>query len=136
MFELILFEIVEFSSEALRWWSWKLVLTSELALLVFVIPFYVFFILLLGFGLRRERSVAGAFACELVFLWAFWKVGDPFPVLAQEQGFWSLSVGISRIGVIGVAVIAALSGYGAVDAPYSYITWFIRPVNPSDVDRA
>lgn len=62
----------------------------------------------------------------LVYIYLFWKLGDPFPILSPKQGIVSIEQGISRVGVIGVTVMALLSGFGAVNYPYSSMAYFMR----------
>lgn len=62
----------------------------------------------------------------VLFIYIFWKIGDPFPILSPKHGILSIEQLISRIGVIGVTVMAILSGFGAVNYPYTSMTYFMR----------
>lgn len=59
-------------------------------------------------------------------MYTFWKLGDPFPILSPKHGFLSIEQCISRVGVIGVTVMACLSGFGAVNCPYTYMSYFMK----------
>jgi len=53
--------------------------------------------------------------------------------LSAKHGILSIEQGVSRVGVIGVTLIGFLSGFGAVNYPYSSMTYFMRIVTPSDI---
>jgi golgi pH regulator len=53
--------------------------------------------------------------------------------LSVNRGIFSLEQGVSRIGVVGVTVMAILSGFGAVNFPFTNMNYFIHPVTQNDV---
>ena len=50
-----------------------------------------------------------------------------------QHGVLSVETCISRVGVVGVTVMALLSGFGAVTYPYTSMAMFMRSVSASDV---
>ncbi|EJW74459.1 hypothetical protein WUBG_14636, partial [Wuchereria bancrofti] len=77
---------------------------------------------------RRKWILPLTVVSWIIFIYFFWKIGDPFPILSARHGIFTIEQAISRVGVIGVTVMAMLSGFGAVNAPYCYMTIFMRPV--------
>ncbi|CAK9304056.1 unnamed protein product [Gordionus sp. m RMFG-2023] len=54
-------------------------------------------------------------------------------MLSPKHGVFSIEQGISRVGVIGVTIMALLSGFGAVNCPYTYMSCFMKPVSALDI---
>ncbi|XP_072377208.1 Golgi pH regulator isoform X2 [Diabrotica undecimpunctata] len=116
MFELIIFEILGFLDSSSRFFYWYVMLYLLLFVVIVLNPFYI-----------------GYYCLSSVRYVVFWKIGDPFPILNPKQGVLSMEQLVSRIGVIGVTVMALLSGFGAVNYPYTSMAYFMREVSEADV---
>ncbi|XP_063223274.1 Golgi pH regulator isoform X2 [Bacillus rossius redtenbacheri] len=134
MFELIIFEIIGFLDPSSRFFHWNLGLYMMLFMVIVLIPFYICYFILSNIRLVRKQMIRPlTLASWLLFIYLFWKIGDPFPILSPKHGLLSIEQAISRIGVIGVTVMALLSGFGAVNYPYASMACFMRPVTPQDL---
>ncbi len=134
MFELIIFEILDVLERNSRWINWKCDIYAMLVILIFILPFYIFYILLSSYFKSRKQSVVAACCMMVGFLLLFYKIGDPFPIVSKrEHGLLSIEHGVSRIGVIGVTSIAVLSGFGAVNGPYTYLAYFLRSIDDTEI---
>lgn len=138
MFELIIFEIIDIMDSSSRFFHWKLGLYAILFVLIAVLPFYIAYYLVQNIPIvpqERHIRVLVTIVAWVMTLYFFWKIGDPFPILSPKHGIFSIEQCIGRVGVIGVTLMAILSGFGAVNCPYTYMTYFIRDVTDSDIHR-
>eukprot|EP00002_Diphylleia_rotans_P036115 TRINITY_DN792_c1_g1_i2.p1 TRINITY_DN792_c1_g1~~TRINITY_DN792_c1_g1_i2.p1 ORF type:complete len:414 (+),score=86.44 TRINITY_DN792_c1_g1_i2:161-1402(+) len=134
MFELIIFEVMEVMLPSSRKLNWLVDIYLLLAMLIVIVPYFQYYILFLDLG--HQKSFAAMFSTLFfaVHLYIFWNVGHLFPTLNKEHAILSIEQGVSRIGVIGVSVMAILSGFGAVNSPYTSLTYFLRPIDQKDID--
>ncbi|KAL3071731.1 hypothetical protein niasHT_000938 [Heterodera trifolii] len=134
MFELIIFEILGVLANSSRLLTWRVSLYAMLVLLICLVPLYFFYSLT-----RVIRIVPSSWVTQLtvalwmLFVYLFWKLGDNFPIFSPKHGIFSIQQAISRLGVVGVTVMAFLSGFGAVNAPYTCMTIFMRSVTDDDI---
>uniref|UniRef100_U3IM21 G protein-coupled receptor 89B n=1 Tax=Anas platyrhynchos platyrhynchos TaxID=8840 RepID=U3IM21_ANAPP len=133
MFELIIFEILGVLNSSSRYFHWKLNLCVILLILVFMVPFYIGYFVVSNIRLLHRQKLLFACVLWLTFMYFFWKLGDPFPILSPKHGILSIEQLISRVGVIGVTLMALLSGFGAVNCPYTYMSYFLRNVTDADI---
>lgn len=52
---------------------------------------------------------------------------------SPKHGIFSIEQGVSRVGVVGVTIMALLSGFGAVNFPYTSMTFFMSHVTAADI---
>lgn len=136
MFELIIFEILGFLDASSRYLHWKLGLYAILFMLIVLLPFYIGYLIISNTRFVQTRLVKPlALGAWLVFVYLFWKIGDPFPIMSTKHGILSMEQVISRVGVVGVTLMAVLSGFGAVNYPYTSMAYFMRVVTATDVQN-
>lgn len=136
MFELIIFEIIGVLNPDSRYYYWKSIIYIMLLMLIIIIPFSISHFIISNSRLQRNSAwfkVASTIATYILFIYIFIKIGDQFPITSPNHGALSVEQGLSRVGVIGVSLIGVLSGFGAVNYPYTSMSCFMRSVSPSDI---
>lgn len=134
LFELIIFEIVGFLDLSTRYFQWHFVLYLILFMTIVLVPFYIGYFIVCNLRIVSQKFIRPlTLLTWLIYMYFFWKLGDPFPLLSPSKGILSIEQAISRVGVIGVTVMAMLSGFGAVNYPYTSMAYFMRKVQNSDI---
>ncbi|KHJ49486.1 hypothetical protein D918_00613 [Trichuris suis] len=133
---LVIFEILGVLSRNSRLFFWKATLYAVAAMLLFFIPKTV-----AQLAIRKLRFTNRTFANGLLsFIWLStmyfsWKVLGPLPVTRGETSIWSIENIVSRVGVIGVLIVAALAGFGAISCLYTSLPCFAQKVPEDYADK-
>ena len=145
MLQLLVFEISGGLSLNMKWTLWRVHLGILIVDLVFILPIFFFYTATKeAIGLRSNKQVLPiVFVMEIFYLIVFYYIGHWFPVISNNHQdisssnnqVWSTEYFVGRIGVIGVTVIATLSGFGAVSTPYVYMSFFAPTVNVDAIDN-
>ncbi|CAN8065989.1 unnamed protein product [Agarophyton chilense] len=138
---LIFFDAVGVMHTATRRLNWLFDVYALVITLILILPTAQVYHILYDSGWRPIEAIRASLLCELVFLYLFWRVGDGFPLMPQTYSpitpkiisTFSIEAAMSRILVVGITMLAVLSGFTAVNLPYNYLTSFIHPIKEKQV---
>ncbi|KAG0056087.1 Golgi pH regulator B [Gryganskiella cystojenkinii] len=137
LFELVILEILGLLGQESRRYFWKLTLHAMLFLVIAVIPYYQCILIMRNAGFATNRALPIAAVIWGAYFYLFQKVGTGLQTQIDSSfGMLSLEWGMSRVGVIGVTISAILSGFGAVNGPYSNLFFFLRQISDTDIQHA
>ncbi|POM81454.1 Putative G-protein coupled receptor [Phytophthora palmivora] len=148
IFQMVLFEVTDVMQVGSRQWVWRMDLIAMTYLVVLVLPLSLFYAVAREYGVARRQAATTASAMLLFYLYGFWKLGGVLePDLPRQsvEGAWmksfqreialfSIRNFVSRVSLLGVVFMALLSGFGAVNCPYEYMTFFWRRVAEEDIE--
>ncbi|TMW62040.1 hypothetical protein Poli38472_009533 [Pythium oligandrum] len=140
IFQMVLFEVMEIMSVASRQWIWRVDLIAMTYLLVVILPLALFFTMAKEYGLPTRQAGVTALGLLTVYIYLFWRLGavveaDLPPVSSSSvDALFSIRNFVSRVSLLGVVFMALLSGFGAVNCPYEYLSFFWRRIAEEDIE--
>ncbi|CAH0491112.1 unnamed protein product [Peronospora farinosa] len=138
LFQMVLFEMTDILDVTSRQWILRVDLIVMTYLIVVILPFLLFYELAKEyFGVKTRKACVMAMGMLVLYLYGFYKLGD---VMEQDlpnqsvEALFSIRNFVSRVSLLGVVFMALLSGFGAVNCPYEYMTFFWRRVAEEDIE--
>ncbi|CAM9846074.1 unnamed protein product, partial [Ectocarpus fasciculatus] len=142
VYQLIILEVAGLLNPASSPLAWRACLSLMVLGLHVVLPFLLAFACLGEMGLGRRPACVGALILLSGILFVASGLGHqdiptstPPPSSTAEAAaqtgrplVFSLEAGLARVGVVGVASLALLSGFGAVNLPYQQLATLLRTV--------
>ena len=114
----------------LRYWVWILDLYVLTVILMILVPAYLFFYISTATKALEQCRKSFAFVCHGMFFVSFFLIGGAG---IHERGWFALENYVSRIGIIGTCMLAVLSGWGAVNCPYTWLAYFLQKVDDDEI---
>jgi len=131
MFELLLATLAGALEPRLCFVAWKVDHWTLIALAYVLLPFCFVWTTV---RMMRFGSIRIALACATAAVPAFWYVVFLSDRMIQLESMeLTADFLMARIGVLGVTVVAMLSGFGAVNFPFRSMHSFLRPVTQQQV---
>lgn len=138
---LVLYEILGVVDEGFLRMHWRFNLWCVIILLLLVLPFiHIYKFLSVSLGAPPRRAAAASVFLHACLLYAFYHLGNKAGAPGEEPsgmfgwlGLFTMAQAVSRAGVIGVSMLAVLSGFGAVNFPYCNLSIFTRHVTDGEM---
>ncbi|CAI5741087.1 unnamed protein product [Peronospora farinosa] len=158
LFQMVLFEMTDILDVTSRQWILRVDLIVMTYLIVVILPFSLFYELAKEyFGVKTRKACVMAMGMLVLYLYGFYKLGDVMEQDLPNQSVEGELIGlllllaaaaagaaaaalfsirnfVSRVSLLGVVFMALLSGFGAVNCPYEYMTFFWRRVAEEDIE--
>ncbi|CCI45811.1 unnamed protein product [Albugo candida] len=138
LFEIVLFQVMDIMTVTTRQLIWRTDLIAITFLIVFLLPLSIFYTVARDlFTVSRRHALFIASIVLVVYLYAFWQLNTLGSDLNTESKWltsvFSITKSVSRISVLGVVFMAILSGFGAVNCPYEYLSVFWRKIDDEEI---
>ncbi|KAI9031022.1 Abscisic acid G-protein coupled receptor-domain-containing protein [Phycomyces nitens] len=134
LFLLVFAEISNVFSKTTRWHYWQWNLNVLLILVILVIPWYqVYAFLRHSRGWRTRSAIYTTTFVWTIYMYLFEHIGH---ISRDTSDYTWMEIGIFRVSIIGITVIAALSGFGVVNTPYTTWTAYTKQVSERDYSIA
>ncbi|KAL0080625.1 Abscisic acid G-protein coupled receptor-domain-containing protein [Phycomyces blakesleeanus] len=135
LFLLVFAEISNVFSKTTRWHYWQWNLNVLLILVILVIPWYqVYTFLRHSRGWRTKSAAYTTTFVWIIYMYLFEHIGHISQ--GDTSGYTWLEIGIFRVSIIGITLIAALSGFGVVNTPYTTWAAYTKQVSERDYSIA
>lgn len=131
-FILVIFEILDILQAPLRHTMMQLDVAALSFMLLVALPLFFVVTLFREQAWAPRRVFTGTAVTYLLFLLGIYELGAAFPLSVSSSAGVSEQV-VGRLGIVGITVIAVLSGFGSVNSPYSMVVFFLNRVDEAEV---